>query len=360
MSALSARSPRMSFSAPTMIDLPEPVSPVTAVKPGASDQVSSSTSARLRMRSEESVASTARLWKPPAELFNPRTCRRPACQSFSSPFSAPGTSQGVPVIGCDCAVCRSPDPRDQRMRSSLYLQTPECAWVVDTGPDFRSQCLRHGVRQVDAVVYTHAHTDHIMGFDDLRPFCPGGAPLPIYGSADTIANLRRVFEFAFNGENRFPGYMHPVPHIVSGPFPLGGLELVPLPVPHGRAVVFGYLFKRDGAPLVAYLSDCKAVPEAVGEADRGRAAPDRRCAAAAAAPHAYECGRGAGRGRAGAAGADVVHAFLPRPGPRRAGARHCRRRCAWRMTGCRSRSELSTPGLAMLLSRIEPPPESPC
>ncbi len=180
-------------------------------------------------------------------------------------FLGTGTSQGVPMIGCDCRVCRSRDPRDQRMRSSVYVQTPEASWVVDTGPDFRSQCLRHGVRALDAVVYTHAHTDHIMGFDDLRPFCPGGRELPIYASAETMHDLRRVFEFAFNGENRFPGYMHPVPHIVDGPFTLGATELTPLRVPHGRATVFGYLLRRAGEPLVAYLSDCKAVPDAVAE-----------------------------------------------------------------------------------------------
>ena len=180
-------------------------------------------------------------------------------------FLGTGTSQGVPVIGCDCAVCRSPDARDRRMRSSLYIETPEASWIVDTGPDFRSQCLLHGVRKVDAVVYTHAHTDHIMGFDDLRPFCPWGETLPIYASAPTLADLRRVFEFAFNGENRFPGYMHPVPHAVDDWFQIGGTRILPLPVPHGRTTVFGYLLEREGVALAAYLSDCKAVPEPVIE-----------------------------------------------------------------------------------------------
>jgi phosphoribosyl 1,2-cyclic phosphate phosphodiesterase len=169
------------------------------------------------------------------------------------------------MIGCACRVCRSSDPRDQRMRSSIYVQTPEYSWVVDTGPDFRSQCLRHGVSAVDAVVYTHAHTDHIMGFDDLRPFCPRDGELPIYASAETLGHLQRIFEFAFNGLNRFPGYMRPAPHTVNGPFLLGATELTPLRLPHGRTTVTGYLLRRAGVPLAAYLSDCKEVPAPVIE-----------------------------------------------------------------------------------------------
>jgi phosphoribosyl 1,2-cyclic phosphate phosphodiesterase len=178
-------------------------------------------------------------------------------------FLGTGTSQGVPVIGCDCAVCTSEDPRDRRMRSSVYVQTPNCSWVIDTGPDFRSQALRHGVRAVDAVVYTHAHTDHIMGFDDLRPFCEGGRVLPIYASEDTMGHLSRVFEFAFNGLNRWPGYMHPDPRVITAPFVLDTLEIEALPLVHGRTMVNGYLLRdrATGESLVGYLSDCKLVPE---------------------------------------------------------------------------------------------------
>lgn len=178
-------------------------------------------------------------------------------------FLGTGTSQGVPVIGCDCRVCQSEDPRDKRTRSSIYVQTRETSWVVDTGTDFRAQCLREAVRVLDAVVYTHSHTDHIMGFDDLRPFCPHGRALPIYASTETMQDLERVFLFAFNGQNRFPGYIHPEPHVIDGPFTLGETQVTPLPVPHGRATVFGYLLSRGGERLAAYLSDCKAVPEPV-------------------------------------------------------------------------------------------------
>lgn len=174
------------------------------------------------------------------------------------------------MIGCDCPTCRSDDVRDRRTRASVYVETPECAFVVDTGPDFRAQALREGIRRVDAVVFTHAHTDHIMGFDDLRPFFWGQKPVPVYASSATISDLERVFLFAFSGENRFPGYLHPEPHRVDGTtFRLGETELTPLPVPHGRTTVFGYLFTRGGRRLAAYLSDCKAVPESVIERIRG-------------------------------------------------------------------------------------------
>jgi phosphoribosyl 1,2-cyclic phosphate phosphodiesterase len=184
-------------------------------------------------------------------------------------FLGTGTSQGVPMIGCDCRVCTSPDPRDQRSRASIYVETPEAAWVIDTGPDFRMQALRERVQRVDAVVYTHAHTDHIMGFDDLRTFCHGGRDLPIHASPETMRDLERVFQFAFNGQNRWPGYVRPEPHVIAGPFTLGATELTPLPVEHGRTHVNGYLFSRAGEPLAAYLSDCKVVPDSGIERIRG-------------------------------------------------------------------------------------------
>jgi len=175
------------------------------------------------------------------------------------------------MIGCDCPVCRSDDPRDRRTRSSIYVETPEAAWVVDTGPEFRIQCLRERVHRVDAVVYTHAHTDHVMGFDDLRRFCEGGKVLPIYAGPETMADMKRIFAFAFNGENLFPGYVRPDPHVVDPlvPFQIGETTVTPLPVKHGRTPVYGYLMEREGKALAAYLSDAKEVSEAVVERIRG-------------------------------------------------------------------------------------------
>ncbi len=169
------------------------------------------------------------------------------------------------MIGCDCAVCHSSDPRDQRLRSSIYVETPECSWVVDTGTDFRTQALRENIRRLDAVVFTHSHTDHIMGFDDLRRYSYDLGSIPVYASAETMRDLSRVYEFAFNGLNRFPGYLIPVPHIVEGPFTLGQTMITPLPVPHGRTTVNGYLFSRSERKLVAYLSDCSAVPGEIAD-----------------------------------------------------------------------------------------------
>ncbi|MBA2269976.1 MAG: MBL fold metallo-hydrolase [Chthoniobacterales bacterium] len=180
-------------------------------------------------------------------------------------FLGTGTSQGVPTIGCDCAVCHSPDPRDNRLRSSIYVQTPECSFVIDTGTDFRTQALRENIRHVDAVVFTHSHTDHVMGFDDLRRFGVARGYMPVYASAETMRDLRRVYAFAFEAPNPFPGYLKPEPHIIDGPFDLGGTTLTPLPVPHGSSSVNGYLFSRGGRKLMAYLSDCSAVPDEIAE-----------------------------------------------------------------------------------------------
>jgi phosphoribosyl 1,2-cyclic phosphate phosphodiesterase len=185
---------------------------------------------------------------------------------FTLTFLGTGTSLGIPLIGCDCEVCTSQDPCDKRSRASIYCETPECSWGVDSGPDFRMQALRENIRRMDAMIFTHAHTDHVMGFDDLRPFCFGGNKLPMYASEETMATIRRSFAFAFEDDGpRSLGYLRPDPHVVSGPFCLGETTITPLPVPHGRVTTFGYLFTRHGRKLAAYLSDCKAVPSPVLE-----------------------------------------------------------------------------------------------
>ncbi|MCE0524171.1 MAG: MBL fold metallo-hydrolase [Methylacidiphilales bacterium] len=175
-----------------------------------------------------------------------------------------GTSQGVPMIGCRCPVCQSADPRDKRTRSSIYLATPEAKILVDTTPDLRQQALRENLDHLDAVLFTHPHADHIMGFDDLRRFCEiQGGPLPIHGSAETLAQVERIFFYAFNPRDKVPGYVHVRPHVITGPFQLGGIEITPLPVPHGAVSTLGFLFSQAGRKLLAYLSDCASAPEPV-------------------------------------------------------------------------------------------------
>jgi phosphoribosyl 1,2-cyclic phosphate phosphodiesterase len=180
-----------------------------------------------------------------------------------------GTSQGVPMIGCTCPVCRSTDPRDKRTRSSLFLDTPEAKLLIDTTPDLRQQALREGLDHVDAVLFTHHHADHVMGFDDLRRFCAlMGKSMPIYGSPETLQQIERIFVYAFDPGNAKLGYVHVTPHIVRGPFTLGGLEITPLPVPHGRVSTYGYLFSGGGRKLLAYISDGKDVPAEARDAIR--------------------------------------------------------------------------------------------
>lgn len=185
-------------------------------------------------------------------------------------FLGTGTSVGIPVIGCDCAVCRSGDPRDKRLRCSIYLQTPEMAWLVDTGPDLRAQCLRENIRRVDAAIFTHPHMDHLTGFDELRRFTVGvDDVMPVYGTAGCLAVLERMFSYAFNGENRYRGYLKPFPKPIHGPFHLGATTITPLPVLHGKVDTIGFLFSRGGKKLCAYIPDCKTLEPMTMEALQG-------------------------------------------------------------------------------------------
>lgn len=186
-------------------------------------------------------------------------------------FLGTGTSQGVPMIACACAVCRSEDPRDARLRTAARIRTPEVEFVIDTPPDFRTQVLREDIRRLDAVLYTHAHTDHVMGFDDLRRFCETqDREMPIHATAGVLADLGRVFPFAFDGSNvAFRNYLRPAAREIAGPFALGDLEVAPVPLPHGRFETTGFVFSQGGRRLLAYYTDCNAVPPAALEAARG-------------------------------------------------------------------------------------------
>lgn len=169
-----------------------------------------------------------------------------------------GTSHGVPSIGCDCAVCASTDPKDRRTRPSIYLETNRTRVLVDTSTDLRLQALAHNIRRVDAILFTHSHADHVMGLDDVRRFnqMQGGA-ISCYAGAETIANLRQMFGYVFNPPKQIGGGLPQlVLREIDGPFSIGDLDVVPVPVWHGKLPVLGF---RVGS--FAYLTDCNRIPE---------------------------------------------------------------------------------------------------
>jgi phosphoribosyl 1,2-cyclic phosphate phosphodiesterase len=168
-----------------------------------------------------------------------------------------GTSMGVPSLGCHCPVCTSADPHDNRLRPSLLLSRNGQNVVIDTTPDFRQQALRVGLDRLDAIVLTHGHADHILGFDDIRPFnIRQNAPLPVYGSEETFDVVRRAFAYVFDGRPTFSTVPSVTLHLVNGPFELMGVRFVPVPLWHGDLQVLGFRFGR-----AAYLTDFGSLPE---------------------------------------------------------------------------------------------------
>jgi phosphoribosyl 1,2-cyclic phosphate phosphodiesterase len=185
-------------------------------------------------------------------------------------FLGTGTSHGVPMIGCQCRVCHSSDPRDKRLRASIQVRSADRTIQVDTTPDFRTQCLREGLTHIDDVIYTHSHTDHILGFDDLRRFCDlQDMVMPIHASEATLKDLQRVFQYAFGDPTPPRNYIRPQAVTITGPFVLGDVEIHPVDLPHGRMTTTGLIFWRGGRKLLAYFTDCAEVPEDAVEAARG-------------------------------------------------------------------------------------------
>ena len=168
-----------------------------------------------------------------------------------------GTSMGVPTIGCNCSVCRSPDPRDRRTRPSVMISYNGRHVMIDTTPDFREQALREKITQLDAVLYTHTHADHILGIDDLRPLTYQHKPgkLPLYATPHACEFLRNMFRYIFEAEYKFGGLPQVDLQPINGPVELFGARFEPVTVIHGETPILGFRFGSG-----AYLTDHSEVP----------------------------------------------------------------------------------------------------
>lgn len=174
-----------------------------------------------------------------------------------------GTSHGVPMIGCDCEICRSEDPRDRRTRTSFFLQAGGQRILIDTAPELRLQCIANNITAIDAVLFTHHHADHVVGLDDLRRFnWLMKRHVVCYGTAHTLDRVKRMFSYAFAPPSDSP---HSRPHlelkpIDHAPFQVGGLTVTPIPLLHGSLPVLGF---RVGD--LAYCTDCNVIPPEAAE-----------------------------------------------------------------------------------------------
>ena len=168
-----------------------------------------------------------------------------------------GTSMGVPTIACHCRVCSSKDPHDHRLRPSVLLVHQGESAVIDTTPDFRYQALRVGLERLDAILFTHGHADHILGFDDIRPFnLHQKTSLPVYASLETIGILKRTFSYVFDSVPAISTIPQVTLHAIDGPFEVIGTRITPIPAQHGDMGVLGFRFGN-----AAYLTDFSVLPE---------------------------------------------------------------------------------------------------
>jgi phosphoribosyl 1,2-cyclic phosphate phosphodiesterase len=177
-------------------------------------------------------------------------------------FLGSGTSQGVPMIACDCAICRSEDPRNKRTRPSIHVVMGGLHIQVDAAPEFREQCIRHGVPRVDLFILTHAHADHVLGMDDLRRFCDmrGFEGIPVYSTPEGLQRICDIFPYAIGARPVYQGYpafmLHEMPRVLD----LGVGTITATLLPHGSMRVLGLVFaeKQTGARF-GYYTDCKEV-----------------------------------------------------------------------------------------------------
>ena len=176
-----------------------------------------------------------------------------------------GTSMGVPTIGCSCRVCHSSDPRDRRTRPSILLEYAERFVLIDTTPDFRQQAIRENITRLDAIVYTHAHADHILGLDDVRPLSFRSVEkIPLYAHDSTAEALQGIFRYIFDPNYKYGGIARVEMKRINGPLDLFGACFEPVKVLHGDAEIHGFRF---GA--AAYLTDFSEIPPESMEHLRG-------------------------------------------------------------------------------------------
>ncbi len=180
-------------------------------------------------------------------------------------FLGSGTSQGVPVIGCTCEVCRSLDFRDKRLRASIQVEVFDQSFVVDTGPDFRQQMLRERVKRIDAILFTHAHRDHTAGLDDVRAYnFMQKMDMPVYGTKPVLEQLKIEYAYAFMKDS-YPGIPRLLLNLIDEtPFSINGLEVVPLAVLHLKMPVMGFRFGN-----FSYITDANFIPDSTMEKLKG-------------------------------------------------------------------------------------------
>ncbi|MFN0124904.1 MAG: MBL fold metallo-hydrolase [Blastocatellia bacterium] len=183
-------------------------------------------------------------------------------------FLGTGTSVGVPMIGCECATCLSPDPRDKRLRTGLLVAHGGRQLIVDISADFRQQALRTGITRLDAVLITHCHADHVFGLDDIRPLNFRHGPIDVHASERTWRGLRRVFSYIFEATHIGGGLPQLNPITIDGEFTACGLRITPVPVIHGRGEVTAFRFS-DGQVDFAFVTDCNLIPWASLDMLRG-------------------------------------------------------------------------------------------
>lgn len=172
-------------------------------------------------------------------------------------FLGTGTSQGIPVIGSTHPVCLSNNPKDKRLRVSVLIEWEHYSYVIDCGPDFRQQMLRVNCNKIDGIVFTHEHSDHVLGLDDIRPFYFKQGDISIYAHKRVLKSLKKRFDYIFKTENKYPGAPSvSINKLKNKAFTLGNLQVVPINGLHGKLQVFGYRFNN-----FAYLTDMKTVKD---------------------------------------------------------------------------------------------------